>query len=299
MRTTTLGSRRLALTGLAITALFAIGAGPGQAADPFVAGGRSTRPMAAPADHLARAETRARELTAALGISGTSHRATRLDDRFEHRIYDEVTSFDAGGRQVAISQFDLDGTVVMAVGLGWRPGSGRAVDSAGAGRSAGAVAGSVGLTVTGRPDIRASAGAGGWSVAWTRRVDGVSVRGDGVRVLLWPDGSFHGLTRSERPLAPAPPRQIDAAQARATALSLAAERFGAAVAAAGIVAIERAWIAPNDAFGPAGPDAPGATLRLAWTVRFETHGPLAERVRQIELWLDIGSGDLLGGDVVE
>lgn len=299
MRTDVFRSRRVALTGLAIAALFAIGAGPGQAADPFVAGGRSTRPVAAPADHLARAESRARALTAALGIAGVSHRATRLDDKFEHRTYDEVTSIDAGGREVAISRFELDGTVAMAVGLGWRPGTGRAVDSIGAARSAVAVARAAGLTVGGQPQVRASDGAGGWSIAWTRRVDGAPVRGDGVRVLLWPDGSFHGLTRSERPLAAAPTQTINAARARAAAESIAAGLFGAAIDEARIVSVERAWVAPNDTFGPAGPDASAATLRLAWVVRFESHGALAERLRQVELWLDAGNGTLLGGDLVE
>lgn len=299
MHTTVLRSRRMGLTGLAIAALFAIGAGPGQAADPFVAGGRSSRPVAAQADQLARAESRARALTAALGIPGTSHRATRLDDRFEHRVYDEVTSFDGDGREVAISRFELDGTVAMAVGLGWRPGTGRAVDSVDVVRPAVAVTRAAGLAVSGQPEVRSSAGSSGWSIAWTRRADGAPVRGDGVRVLLWPDGSFHGLTRSDRPLATVPARTINAGEARATAESHAVTLFGAAHAEARIISVERAWIAPNDTFGPAGPDAPAATLRLAWIVRFESRGALAERLRMVELWIDAGSGSLLGGDVVE
>lgn len=299
MRTNVLRSRRVGLTGLAIVALLAIGAGPGSAADLFVAGGRSTRPVAAPADHLARAESRARALTAALGIPGASHRATRLDDKFEHRTYDEVTSFDGRGREVALSRFELDGTVAMAVGLGWRPGTGRAVDAVGAARSAVAVARAAGLAVSGQPSVRASAGSGGWSLAWTRRVDGAPVRGDGVRVMLWPDGTFHGLTRSDRPLAAAPARTINAAQARSAAESLAADLFGRSIADMRIVSVERAWLAPNDTFEPAAPDAPAATLRLAWIVRFEAHGALAERLRLVELWIDIGSGNLLGGDLVE
>lgn len=299
MLTTVLRSRRIALTGLVFAAFVAIGAGPGSAADPFVAGGRSTRPLAAPADHLARAEGRAKALTAALGIPGASHRAIRLDDKLEHRTYDEVTSFDGRGREVALSRFELDGTVAMAVALGWQPGTGRAVDAAGAARSAVAVARAAGLAVGGQPAARTSAGSGGWSVTWTRRVDGVPVRGDGVRILLWPDGSFHGLTRSDRPLAMAPSRSITAAEARAAAGTLAARLFGAANTEARIVAIERAWIAPNDTFEPAAPDAPAATLRLAWIVRFESHGALAERLRQAEVWIDVGNGNLLGGDVVE
>ena len=292
-------SSRLPLAVVAIAGLLAIGAGAGQAADPFVAGGRSTRAVNAPLDHLARAEARGKALTAALGIPSNSHRATRLDDKFEHRTYDEVSSVDGTGREVAISRFDLDGTVSMVVALGWQPRAGRAVDAPGAARSAIAVARAAGLAIVGQPNVRASAGAGGWSIAWQRRVDGIPVRGDGVRVSLWPDGSFHGLTRSERPLATAPARSLTPAAARAIAAGLAATRLGAAVAEARIAGAEQAWLAPNDMFGSARLDAPAATLRLAWVVRFETSGALAERLRQLELWIDAGDGTVLGGDVVE
>ena len=62
---------------------------------------------------------------------------------------------------------------------------------------------------------------------------------------------------------------------------------------------ELAWIAGNDAFGGSRADAPSETLRLAWVVRFDASGPLTERVRSVEIWIDAGDGSLLGGDVVE
>jgi hypothetical protein len=298
MRNPFLRFRRLLMPAIAVTALLVMGPGAGQAADPFVAGGRSTRPVEAPAGHLARAEARGKALIAALGIPAVSHRATRLDDRFEHRIYDEVSSFDAHGKEVAISRFELDGRVAMAVGLGWRPGSGRSVDWPGAARRAAVLARAAGLAVDGQPDVRASAGAGGWSISWARLVDGVAVRGDGLRISLWPDGSFHGLARSERSLAARPVSSLDTGQVRAIAERFATERFGGP-AATRIVAIEPAWVAPNDTFAAEQPDAPAATLRLAWIARFETKGALAERVRQIEVWIDAGDGMVLGGDVAE
>lgn len=299
MHTSSLLSRRLTLSAVAIVALLALGAGAGQAADPFRAGGRSTRAIAATAGHLVQAEARAKALTAALAIPAVSHRATRLDDRFEHRTYDEVASFDGHGREIAISRFDLDGTVAMAVALGWQPRGGRPLDSPGAARSAIAVARAAGLAVTGQSEVRASAGAGGWAVAWQRRVGGVPVRGDGIRISLWPDGSFHGLSRSERPLAAAPARSLTPAEARSIGGRFATERFGTAAGDIRVTGLDRSWLTPNDMFGPAGSDAPAATLRLAWVVRFETRGALAERLRSVELWLDAGTGALLGGDIVE
>ncbi len=62
--------------------------------------------------------------------------------------------------------------------------------------------------------------------------------------------------------------------------------------------MERVWIAPNDSFGGRRLDAPAETLRLAWAVRFDATGALAERVRSVEVWLDAGDGSVLGGDAI-
>ena len=156
-----------------------------------------------------------------------------------------------------------------------------------------------GLAPQGVPAVRPSTGAGGWAISWARRVAGVPVRGDGLRLALWPDGSFHGLVSSEQVLAPPPaatlprPTAIVAAD-RALDRSLSGSRSDLVVAAADL-----AWIAPNDTFGPRAGDAPAATLRLAWVVRYEPRGALADRLRAVELWIDAGDGSLLGGDLAE
>src|SRR5258706_3628620 len=125
MRSLPLSRRRLALAGLATAGLLAIGGSAGQAADPFVAGGRSTHPLPAATDDLARARARGQAVAVALGLPGVGQRVQRLDDAFDHRTYDEVTSTDAAGREVAITRLELDGSVAMAVSLGWHPASGR------------------------------------------------------------------------------------------------------------------------------------------------------------------------------
>ncbi|MEO5940239.1 MAG: hypothetical protein ABIQ76_05065, partial [Candidatus Limnocylindrales bacterium] len=251
------------------------------------------------ASDVARAEARGQALAAALGLYGVSYRVERLDDRFEHRIYDEVTSLDGGGREVAIARFELDGSVAMAVALGWHPAAGRTLDGPAAARRAETFVHAAGLSPAGRAVARPSAGGGGWSIAWPRVVAGATVRGDGLRVTLWPDGTFHGLTRTERPLAPTPGRQIRADEARQAAASLVAVGAGESAADLRVIAVERTWIAPNDLFATTRVDAPATTLRLAWAVRFDAVGSLAERVRSLEVWLDAGDGSLLGGDVIE
>jgi hypothetical protein len=292
--------RILPLGVLAALVLGIIGVPASQGADPFIAGGRSTRAVDLPVPQAERAKALARRLATALEMpGGVVQRAERLEDRFEHRTYDEVTSLDDAGREVAITRLETDGTVAMAVVLNWHPGHGSSVDASGAqARGLGYVR-AAGLVVANRPTVLASGGSGGWSISWPRVVDGTVVRGDGIRVVLWADGTFHGLSRSERPLAPAPERPMTEGIARTAAEAWAAGHLGAAIRELRVVAVERAWVAPNDTFAPNDPDAPAATLRLAWAVRFETQGALAERLRAVEVWLDAGNGTVLGGDAIE
>src|SRR4029077_16445181 len=134
------------------------------------------------ADDARFAQVRGHAVATALGIASVREVSQRLDDRFDHRTYDEVTSFDAAGRPVAITRLDLDGSVAMTTVIDWPAPRGRAVDETGATQRATAALRRLGRDVLGRPDVRASAGAGGWSVAWPRVEHGVPVRGDGVRV---------------------------------------------------------------------------------------------------------------------
>ena len=290
--------RRLIVPVLAILGLLVVGVPGGQAADPFVAGGRSTRAVPASIVDAARARGRGHDIAVALGLPGVSQRVERFADRFEHRTYDEVTSLDARGREVAITRLELDGSVAMALTLGWHPAGGRALDGPSATNRADALARAAGHAPAGRPDVRRSAGAGGWSVSWQRTVAGALVRGDGLRITLWSDGTFHGLTRTQRSLAAAPGRQITGGEARTAATAIVAARAGGSAGDLRVVAVERVWIAPNDSFGGRRLDAPAETLRLAWAVRFDATGALAERVRSVEVWLDAGDGSVLGGDAI-
>jgi len=268
------------------------------AADPFVAGGLSTRAITTRADDARFAQVRGHAVVTALGIASVREVSQRLDDRFDHRTYDEVTSFDAAGRPVAITRLGLDGTVAMTTALDWQAPGDRAVDESGATQRAAAAVRRLGLTVQNRPEVHASAGAGGWSVTWPRVEHGLPVRGDGVRVLLFADGTFHGLTRTERPLAPRPDRRISAARARAIAEARLTALGGSSAGDLRVAAVELAWVAPT--VGPNGSrlDAPAAVLRLAWGVRFEAMGATSDRLRATERWRDAGDGSFLGVDAI-
>jgi hypothetical protein len=290
-------SRLLVLTAIG-AGLVGVGAvGSSQAADPFVAGQASTRAVSLGGAAAGRALDRAAGLARALGLPAGARTVQRLDDRFEHRVYDEVVSRDRAGRPVAIARFGTDGRVVMAVALGWRGSSARQVARDVAARRAETFLRAANVAVSGRAAVRPYSS--GWSVRWSRAAAGVPVLGDGVRVLLWPDGSFHGLAVSERPLATAPGHRIAAARAERLAVRTAAGRYGANAKDLSVESTSLAWVAPNDVWNATAPDAPGATLRLAWIVTFRADGHLAERLRGLQVWLDAGDGSVVGGDVME
>ena len=209
-------SRLLVLTAVGVGLVGVGAAGSSQAADPFVAGQTSTRPVALGAADSGRALDRAAGLARALGLPAGNRTVERLDDRFEHRVYDEVVSRDRAGRAVAIARFGTDGRVVMAVALGWHGSSARPVARDAAARGAAAFVRAAGVGVSGAAAVRPLSS--GWSVQWSRTAAGAPVLGDGVRVMLWPDGSFHGLAvlgAAARGGAGAPDRRVQGRAPRA------------------------------------------------------------------------------------
>jgi hypothetical protein len=286
----------LAALGLLVTGL----ARPADASDPYVAGGDATRIARLSDVNAASAADRATGHERLLGMPGTVRRTVdRVVDRRGHRTFDEVTGLDDRGEPVEVLRYAVDGRLIAASRLGWQPGTGRALTEApDAVRAADQLARSVGIVPDGRP-VADGRGANGWNVRWGRVVNGVPVPGDGLRVQLWTDGSFHGLAVSEHSLAPVPAATIPAGQATATATALL-DRWIAARdrADARLVGSALAWVAPNDTFEPARPDAPAEIRRLAWVVTVRSTGMLAGSLRGLELWIDAGDGSLLGGDVL-
>jgi hypothetical protein len=292
-------SRILILLPVAGLAVALVGVPASQGADPFVAGQLSSRPVAIDASASNRALSRAHDLGRALGYGGVRDTVIRLDDRFDHRVYDEIASFDARDQQVGLTRLDMDGRLLLALQLGWSPGMGRPITAARATDKAAAIARVAGLTTDGKPEVQRSSGVGGWIVRWPRFVDGVPARGDGTRVTVWSDGSFHAVARNERPLAARPANTLSADAARSAVERVVAARFKTSAADLAVVAVDLVWVAPNDTWDPARPDAPDAVLRLAWVVRLQSSGSLADRMQMLEFWLDAGDGALIGGDIAE
>lgn len=303
---TWLGRRRsrlalaVALAGAAVGLGLPGGTVPGDAADRFVAGGPTSE----------RAPLRPEQAEPVLAAAGASRirlglpvpaavRVDRVTDRLDGTVYDEVVATDTAGQSIHLQRFDGRGRLVGAVSFGWPVAGGRPLPNAAAARVRGAsIAGTLDLGVSGAPDVRPEPDGSGWTMAWPRVVDGIPVHGDGVRVDLWPDGRVHAVVRAERPLASRPAQVLDQAAARQTAIEALGDLFGSRAGQVSVTGASLGWVAPNDAFDPTAPDAPAATLRLAWIVEARAGGDLADGLRAVKLFLDAGSGALLGGDVL-
>ena len=289
-----------ALAGAAIGMGFPGGTAPGDAADRFVAGGPATERTPLTSGQEAPVLAAASSSRLRLGLpEPAAARVDRVTDRFGGTTYDEVTATDGAGRSLHVQRFDERGRLVGAVSFGWQSAGGRPLPDDASARARGTrLAADLGFDVTGTPDVRREPDDGGWTIAWPRVVEGIPVLGDGVRIDLWPDGRVHAVVRAERPLAPRPSTELDAPAARRRAMAALANLLGSRAGQITIATAALGWVAPNDAFDPAAPDAPAFTLRLAWVIEAHAQGELAEGLRAVKLFLDAGSGALLGGDVL-
>jgi hypothetical protein len=290
----------VAVAGTAITLGLPGGASPGEAADRFLAGGPVTERTPILGDRAAAALTRAAAVRSRAGLpEPAASRVERVVDRFAGTTYDEVTASDVSGRALHLERFDAAGRLVGAVAFGWQAAGGAPLADAAAAQSRGArLAADLGVAVGAGPDVRGAPDGSGWTLTWPRVVEGVPVPGDGVRLSLWPDGRLHAVVRTERPLAPRPSSTLDEPTARERAAALLSSLFGTRSDRLGVSSVGLGWVAPNSAFDPTEPDAPGATLRLAWVVEARTSGDLADGLRAVKLYLDAGTGGLIGGDVL-
>ena len=287
---------------LAMTAVIVAGPRDGSAADPFVAGQQAVdvATLAGPAADASFARADAARLR--LGFPAPARQeASHVVDRFAGTTYDEITAFDGVGRMISLQRFDTAGRLTAAVRFGWSSRGGAPLPDAttARARAESIVTATLGAPPAGLVRVGRTGADGGWTVGWTRSVAGIPVPGDGVRVQLWADGSLHGFSRTERRLAPTPEVTLDRTTVRRL-LDGQLDRWFAGThrSEVTVTGLDLAWVAPNDTFAPARPDAPAATLRLAWVGRVATTATLAESLRGLEVYLDAGDGSLLGGDVL-
>jgi hypothetical protein len=240
---------------------------------------------------------RAEALGRALGIPGRAGGTNRVFNRVEARTLDEVDLVSADGRATGHVKLDATtGVLRSAVHLDWRAGYDvQAVGLAAAPRHAARIAAAAGVAVPGtRPTTAWDDGMTAWHVRWKRTISGVPATG-GTSVWVFPGGQVKAIAVSEPAAEAAPDSTVDAAHAseavRAYVVRHGIDRFRALAFDAPALR----WVAGNDFVTIDKADAPEPTLRLAWVVRFRYDVPGWRLPHQVELYVDAGSGELIGG----
>lgn len=117
----------------------------------------------------------------------------------------------------------------------------------------------LGLSLGSPETLTYDGSAGDWEADWTRKIDGVTARGDGSAIVLLPDGTFNSYRYSESATAPKPATLLPEAQARAAFQTCRTSAAGAAKSET--CTAQLVWLRPVTA----SPDQP---LQLCWEVTY-------------------------------
>jgi hypothetical protein len=260
--------------------------------------GRTETPLSA--DDKPEAVARSRATRTALGIpGGVDTRAVHVKDGTRGLEYDEVTDVGADGQPVALTQLDGSGRLLLAVRFDMpkqpKVAAGRqaALDRASSGL------GSAGIEVGGSPFVGETQSWGGWDVSWPRSEGGVAVRGDEVRVHVREDGEIGSVGRVVHELASAPAVKLTRAQARSIATKQIQGWSAKSGARFTIGDLTMEWTAANATFDPGKIGAVEEPYRLCWVVNVTPEGDAAAYASLVVMYIDAGTGAVIGGDVVE
>lgn len=244
--------------------------------------------------------TRAGKARDALGFPvGVNRTGRHVKDSFTNTEYDEVDEVDAAGQPVALTEFDKAGRLTAAVRFDTptKPAA-KLTANAAAGTAQRALA-AAGIALAGTAQVESAGSSGDWDVHWARTQGNLPVRGDETRVRISPDGSVQSVARVEHSLAAAPQSRIDTQAARRIATATADGWFASRGFGYDIASVDLQWVSPNTAFDPKVAADPQAPYRLAWVANVKPSGPATDYLRLVTLYIDAGSGSVIGGDVIE
>jgi hypothetical protein len=170
------------------------------------------------------------------------------------------------------------------------------VDATTAGVKARAHLRGFGVTAPARePTVEWDPGMTAWQVSWPRVIDGVEALGDRLTVHVHKGGQLKAFRIFETPHAAAPLFRIEPAQATAAvqrwARSLSLERF----AGFRMEPPELAWVSGNGFADLDKPQLEEPLLRLAYVVRISYRPDGWASDHLTEMYVDAGSGQLIGG----
>ena len=247
-------------------------------------------------DVFARAGT----ARSALGFPMGSGRTGRhVHDGIQGLDYDEVSEIDSAGRPMAMTQFAPDGHLVDAVRFDSPPSGPGSVSSDAATKAAQRAVAGAGISAVGPARTEANQTLGGWDVHWARAQGRYAVRGDETRVHVWQDGRIQSVAQVEHSLAAAPQRLLAETDARGSVTRQCDAWFAGTGSSYTLKSMDLEWVGPNAAFDAGKLSAAAAPYRLAWVANVNPSGRVAESVQLITLYIDAGSGAVIGGDVVE
>ncbi|MGZ3631204.1 MAG: hypothetical protein ACXWQ6_01000 [Candidatus Limnocylindrales bacterium] len=290
---------RIAAAAVVLTAL-SIGATVSQAS--MLAGWRAGEPAEIPlvleAPARATLAAAALDLARRLGLPGTPAPAVRALDRTLGRAFDTINLSSPDGRlATVITNEAATGRLHSAVRLAWSADLDvQRIGSPEAGPAARRFLILAGLAV---PATTASTawddGMDAWRVRWARRIDGLEAPGDGLVVWVHRGGQLKAISDVETALAPVPAAPISKGAA-AAAIGAYLQRTGIdGMAGLAIEEPTLGWAEANDFIDSTLPDAPAPTLRLAWLVRLSYVPPGWTERHFLELRVDAGTGQLIGG----
>ena len=160
-----------------------------------------------------------------------------------------------------------------------------------------ATIGGVGVTVPdGHPTVAWDQGMEAWQVGWPRLVGGVPVPTDFVAVWIYPGGQVKAITDIKTPLDVAPASLIPA-DAAIAAVRGYFDAVGATSKLAAVGDPVKEWRQPNAFVDPSQPAAPASHARMVWAVPYTVNVAAGEQAHGV-LWVDAGSGKLVGGSDV-
>ena len=249
-----------------------------------------------------RPDVFAREDTAraALGFTKGAKRSGRhVHDGLQASDYDEISELDAKGQPSSLVQFDTKGDLVAAVRFDSPVSSSGVVSADSATKTARKSLQGVGLASDGNPQTRLDDASGGWAVQWQRTSAGHTVRGDETLVRLGADGRIQSVAAVQHGLAAVPASPLAQADARAVVARQCDAWFSGKGSGYNVGAMDLQWVGPNAAFDGMKLDSESDPYRLAWVVNVVPTGAAADSTRLVTLFVDAGSGAVIGGDVVE
>ncbi len=212
-------------------------------------------------------------------------------------LNDQVEETDQRGHPVVLSEFAPGQSLVASMRLDQGPSEARLVTASTAAANARSARAALGFGDSAPDQIWDDDSTGGWGVAWGRTEAGYAVRGDGTIVYVWPDGRIQSFANQARTLAAAPGARISSGEAimLSQAFITSPGRQGPTF----VIAKPRLeWVSPNGAFDSALPADGLPVLRLAWVVDAQSEDENAVPWL-VTVFLDAGSSQTLGGEVVE